>query len=68
VRVPFLSTSSNEIKEMDGRVRLCPYYFVVGDATRLGGILATVAPADKRLIHGMTDAIMAPCRVADDGF
>jgi hypothetical protein len=68
VRVPFLSTSSNEIKEMDGRVRLCPYYFVVGDATRLGGILATVAPADKRLIHGMTDAIMAPCRIADDGF
>ena len=25
VRVPFLSTSSGEIKEMDGRVRLCPY-------------------------------------------
>jgi hypothetical protein len=68
VRVPFLSTSSGEIKEMDGRVRLCPYYFVVGDETRLGGILATVAPADKRLIHGMSDAIMASCRVADDGF
>jgi len=68
VRVPFLSTSSGEIKEMDGRVRLCPYYFVVGDETRLGGILATVASADKRLIHGMSDAIMASCRVADDGF
>ena len=36
--------------------------------TRLGGVLATVAPADKRVIHGMTDAIMAPCRVAEDGF
>jgi hypothetical protein len=68
VRVPFLSQSTGEIKEMDGRVRLCPYYFVVGDETRLGGILATIAPADKRLIHGMTDAIMATCRVADDGF
>jgi hypothetical protein len=68
VRVPFLSTSSGEIKVMDGRVRLCPYYFVVGDETRLGGILATVAPADKRLIHGMSDAIMASCRIADDGF
>ena len=68
VSVPFLSTSSNEIKNMDGRVRLCPYYYVVGDSTRLGGILATVAPADKRIIHGMTDAIMAPCRIADDGF
>ncbi|BDE06236.1 hypothetical protein WPS_15120 [Vulcanimicrobium alpinum] len=68
VRVPYLAASSNEIKEMDGRVRLCPYYFVVGDETKLGGILATVAPADKRVIHGMSDAIMAPCRVADDGF
>jgi hypothetical protein len=68
VRVPYLDRSSGEVKEMDGRVRLCPYYFVVGDDARLGGILATIAPADKRLIHGMTDAIMAPCRVADDGY
>jgi hypothetical protein len=68
LRVPFLSSSSGEIKEMDGRVRLCPYYFVTGEHTRLGGILATVAPADKRLIHGMSDAIMASCRIADDGF
>jgi hypothetical protein len=68
VRVPFLSTATGEIKEMDGRVRLCPYYFVVGDHTELGGILATVAPADKRLIHGMSTAIMASCRIADDGF
>ena len=52
---------------MDGRVRLCPYYFVIGDETRLGGILATVAPADKRLIHGMSDAIMAPCAAHESG-
>ena len=68
VRVPFVGASNDAIREMDGRVRLCPYYFVVGEKTRLGGILATVAPADKRLIHGMSDAIMAPCRVAEDGF
>lgn len=67
VRVPFLD-KSGALREMDGRVRLCPYYFVVGDEARLGGILATVAPADKRLIHGMSDAIMASCRIADDGF
>jgi hypothetical protein len=53
---------------MDGRVRLCPYYFVADDEAKLGGILATIAPADKRLIHGMSDAIMASCRVAADGF
>jgi len=68
VRVPYLDLASGTVQEMDGRVRLCPYYFVVGERTELGGILATVAPADKRIIHGMSDAIMAPCRVAEDGF
>jgi len=52
---------------MQGRVRLCPYYFVSGEAdaarAHLGGILATVCPADKKIIHGMTDAIFAPCSV-----
>jgi len=53
------------IQPMSGRVRLCPYYFVVGegDAARpqLGGVLATVCPADKKIIHGMSDAVIVPC-------
>ncbi|MBX3747668.1 MAG: hypothetical protein KF833_20355 [Verrucomicrobiae bacterium] len=53
---------------MPGRVRLSPYYFVVGDrdAARphLGGVLATLCPADKKIIHGMRDAVLAPCTVA----
>jgi hypothetical protein len=53
---------------MDGRVRLCPYYFVTGEEAKLSGVLATVVPADKRLIHGMADAIMAPCSVSDAGY
>jgi hypothetical protein len=52
---------NNEIIEMPGRVRLSPYYFISGDEARLGGILATIVPLDKKLIHGMSDAIMAPC-------
>ncbi len=52
---------------MKGRARLCPYYFVSGegDAARaeLGGVLATICPADKKIIHGMTDAVFAPCCV-----
>ncbi|MGV3771375.1 MAG: hypothetical protein ACO1QB_00635 [Verrucomicrobiales bacterium] len=56
--------SSGTVEKMDGRVRLCPYYFVsgMGDAARahLGGILATICPPDKKIIHGMTDAILAP--------
>ena len=67
VRVPFLDAAGG-VREMDGRVRLCPYYFVAADEVKLGGILATVVPADKRIIHGMSDAVMAPCRLANDGF
>lgn len=48
---------------MDGRVRLCPYYFVEGDKAILGGVLSTFCPADKKIIHGMRDAAMLPCRV-----
>jgi len=27
----------------------------------LGGVLATVCPADKKILHGMRDAMMLPC-------
>jgi hypothetical protein len=67
VTVEYYDPRSEAVKTMDGRVRLCPYYFVVGSETRLGGILATIAPADKRLIHGMSDAIMAPCAAHELG-
>jgi hypothetical protein len=67
VKADYLDTTNGAMKTMDGRVRLTPYYFVAGEETKLGGILATIVPADKRLIHGMTDAIMAPCAVAEDG-
>ncbi len=53
------------IVPMPGRVRLCPYYFVAGDGDaarpKLGGVLATICPADKKIIHGMTDAVLVPC-------
>jgi hypothetical protein len=55
----------NQLVPMPGRVRLCPYYFVTGegDAARanLGGALATICPADKKIIHGMKDAVLVPC-------
>jgi hypothetical protein len=47
----------------EGRVRLCPYFFVDGDSTELSGILATFCPADKKIIHGMSDAALLPCHV-----
>ncbi|MBV8196625.1 MAG: hypothetical protein JO263_00700, partial [Candidatus Eremiobacteraeota bacterium] len=66
VRQSYLDRESDEIREYDGRVRLCPYYFVTGEeSVRLGGVLATIAPADKRLIHGMTDAVMTSSVLRD---
>lgn len=47
----------------DGRLRLCPYYFVVNGQARLSGALATFCPPDKKIIHGMVDAALLPCRV-----
>jgi hypothetical protein len=53
------------VQPMTGRVRLCPYYFVAGDGDaarpKLGGVMATICPADRKIIHGMTDAVIVPC-------
>ncbi|NOS81883.1 MAG: hypothetical protein E8D46_11885 [Nitrospira sp.] len=54
---------TGEMNRMSGRARLSPYYFVSGEKTELAGILATICPADKKVIHGMKDAVMAPCAV-----
>lgn len=60
-------TGENRVEPMEGRARLCPYYFVEGEGdgarARLGGVLATICPADKKIIHGMRDAVFAPCTV-----
>lgn len=54
------------LRTLRGRVRLCPYYFrsASGGEVRLAGCLATIAPADKKKIHGMADAILVPCALA----
>ena len=54
---------TGDLKTMRGRVRLCPYYFVEPDKVQLRGALATICPADKKLLHGMSDAILAPTRI-----
>jgi hypothetical protein len=54
---------TGEMNRMSGRARLSPYYFVSGEKSELAGILATICPADKKVIHGMKDAVMVPCAV-----
>jgi len=65
VEASWFDFAKNEVVPMKGRARLCPYYFVSGDGDaarpRLGGVLATIVPADKKIVHGMADAVLAPC-------
>ncbi|MEP6698382.1 MAG: hypothetical protein ABJB09_01500 [Verrucomicrobiota bacterium] len=56
----YWDSESAELKNMRGRVRLCPYYFVENTKVTLRGALATIVPADKKLLHGMRDAILVP--------
>lgn len=67
VEAEWVDFEANSLRTLRGRVRLCPYYFVVGGATRLGGVLATICPADKKILHGMRDAILCPCRLQSEG-
>jgi hypothetical protein len=55
----YWDNETGEVKTMRGRVRLCPYYFVENGKVKLSGALATIVPADKKLLHGMRDAILA---------
>ncbi|CAA6695203.1 MULTISPECIES: hypothetical protein [unclassified Lentimonas] len=60
-------SEDGSLYQMEGRMRLCPYYFVDEKAQRahLHGVLATLCPADKKIIHGMKDAALLPCVLAD---
>lgn len=67
VNHPWLNEETGEVEIMEGRVRLCPYYFVSADGGQvsLGGVLATICPSDKKILHGMRDAILVPCRIGE---
>ena len=58
--VDYWNPGNDGLERMRGRVRLCPYFFVGEKTTELGGALATICPDDKKLLHGMRDAILAP--------
>jgi hypothetical protein len=61
--VNYYDPITDSVKTMEGRARLSPYYFVQGENAVLGGVLATISPVEKKLIHGMVEAVMVPCGV-----
>ena len=66
VRMQYYDFDVEDIQEMSSRPLLRPYYFVAGDAVKLGGIQAAVCPADKKILHGMVDSIIVPCAKRDN--
>ena len=61
VETSWFDFEASELRTFAGRVRLCPFYFVVGESAKLGGVLATICPANKKIVHGMSEAVLAPC-------
>jgi len=63
----FESSSANgggpQVRVKAGRLRLCPYYFVIDGRAQLSGALATFCPPDKKIIHGMQDAALLPSKL-----
>jgi hypothetical protein len=57
---PVYEEPSGTLKPFPCKVRLCPYYFVPGDKPLLSGALATLCPPDKKILHGMRDALLLP--------
>ncbi len=64
--IDYMDERTQTLVRMAGRARLSPYYFLTSETVELAGILATVCPADKKVIHGMKDAVMVPCAVLTD--
>jgi hypothetical protein len=62
----YLDEGMQTIVRMSGRARVSPFYVVSDDKVELAGILATICPADKKVLHGMKDAIMVPCALRPD--
>jgi hypothetical protein len=64
---PVWSEERGEMQEERWKVRVCPYYLVTGEKVALKGALATLCPTDKKLIHGMEDAVLAPVGAGEEG-
>lgn len=56
--------ATGEVRWQRGRIRMCPYYFTAEDRTKLGGVLVTYCPPDKKILHGMRDAALIPAAIA----
>jgi hypothetical protein len=52
----------NRLVDEKLRARICPFYFVEEGRAHLKAVHCTLCPADKKLIHGMRDAVIVPAK------
>ena len=57
-----LFSEEGEVMHELGRVRLSPYFFTFDKKAKWSGTLATFCPSDKKIIHGMKDGSLMPCK------
>ncbi len=65
--VAYYDFESDRMMRLKGRVRIQPYYFVLDGQPVLSGVQATVCPPDKKVLHGMVDAVVMPGGVGNPG-
>ena len=58
--VTYYDFETDRIVRLKGRVRIQPYYFIQDGQPVLSGVQATVCPPDKKVLHGMVDAVVMP--------
>tara|TARA_B100001250_G_scaffold14296_1_gene12493 strand:- start:2519 stop:3970 length:1452 start_codon:yes stop_codon:yes gene_type:complete len=51
----------DKLKPMRGRTLIRPYFYLIDGTPNLSGVQAVVCPPDKKILHGMVDAIITPC-------
>lgn len=61
----FAYSDNGCVEAIEGRLRLSPYYMVVNNEAHYVGSLSTICPANKKIIHGMTEALLLPCALED---
>ena len=66
VRVPYFDFEADEVRQMDGRTRISPFYIVANDDVTLAGVLVTVVPSANKVIHGTPESVLAPAMVSDE--
>ena len=66
VQVPYFDLEADDVRAMNGRARISPFYIVASDEVTLAGVLVTVVPAANKVIHGTPESVLAPAVVSDE--